>query len=433
MFASRRVITMIGLVLACGTAQPAAQAPEPIRADAPPITEYRLPPDKLQRAEGLYRTQNVLLVVDAAYGVALLTLVLSLRVSARFRSMAERASPRRFVQAAVFVPLLIVTLDLLSLPIAAYRQRLGLAYGLSVQSWPSWLWDWTKSELITIVFTTLLIWGFYALLRRSPTRWWLWAWLAALPLIVLLVFVTPVLLEPLFNRFEPLTATQPQLMAPIRSVLARGGVDIPDTRMFQMAASEKVTTYNAYVAGIGASKRVVVWDNTARELTIPQTLFVFGHEMGHYVLHHIWKLMAFLSVMLLMVFWLAHRTIGWVLGRWGARWEVRDVADWASLPALLLVVTVFSLVVQPSVNTFSRYIEHQADIYGLEVIHGLVPDSSQVAAQSFQRLGEKAFAYPTPNRLLVWWTYSHPDIASRVRFALDHRPWDRGEPNELVR
>jgi Zn-dependent protease with chaperone function len=216
-------------------------------------------------------------------------------------------------------------------------------------------------------------------------------------------------------------------------VLARGGVSIPDSRMYEMLASEKVTTYNAYVTGIGASKRVVVWDNTARELTIPQTLFVFGHEMGHYVLDHIWKLMAFLSVTLLLVFWLAYQTIGWVIARWGERWEVRDVTDWASLPALLMVVTVFSFVVQPAVNAFSRYIEHQADIYGLEVTHGLVADSSQVAAQSFQRLGEKAFSYPTPNRLLVWWTYDHPDIASRLRFALDHRPWDRGEANELVR
>ena len=203
--------------------------------------------------------------------------------------------------------------------------------------------------------------------------------------------------------------------------------------MFEMIASEKVTTYNAYVSGIGASKRVVVWDNTARELTIPQTLFVFGHEMGHYVLGHIWKRLAFLSVALLLVFWLAYRTIGWVLARWGERWAVRAVTDWASLPALLLVVSVFTFVVQPGILVFIRYQEHQADVYGLEVIHGLVPDSSQMAAQAFQKLGEKAFSYPAPNRFLVFWTYDHPDIASRVRFALAYRPWDRGEPNELVK
>lgn len=184
--------------------------------------------------------------------------------------------------------------------------------------------------------------------------------------------------------------------------------------------------------GVSKGDRVVVWDNTARELTIPQTVFVFGHEMGHYVLDHVWKLMAFLSVMLL-VFWLAHRTIGWVLARWGERWAVRGITDWASLPALLLVVSVFSFFVQPCANAFSRYLEHQADIYGLEVTHGLVPDSSQVAAQSFQKLGEKGFAYPTPNRVLVWWTYDHPDIASRIRFALDYRPWNSGEPTEFVK
>jgi STE24 endopeptidase len=429
----QRALMSAAMLVVCSTPVLARQAPVPPDPEGGQVTEYRLPPDKLERAEGLYRTRNVLLIVDAAYGLALLTLVLSLRVSARFRSFAEQVSRRRFLQAAVFIPLLILTVDVLSLPIGVYRQHLGLEYGLSVQSWPSWVWDWTKSELITLVLSTVLIWGFYGLLRRSPTRWWLWAWLACLPLIVLLVFVTPVLLEPLFNRFEPLVKTQPQLMAPIRSVLARGGVEIPDARMFEMIASEKVTTYNAYVSGIGASRRVVVWDNTARELTIPQTLFVFGHEMGHYVLDHIWKRLAFLSVALLLVFWLAYRTIGWVLARWGERWEVRAVTDWASLPALLLVVSVFTFVVQPGILAFIRYQEHQADIYGLEVIHGLVPESSQVAAQGFQKLGEKAYAYPTPNRFLVFWTYDHPDIASRVRFALDYRPWDRGEPNELVK
>ncbi len=195
-----------------------------------------------------------------------------------------------------------------------------------------------------------------------------------------------------------------------------------------MQASDKVTTYNAYVTGIGASKRVVVWDNTSRDLTIPETLFVFGHEQGHYVLNHIWIGLSANLVALLITLYVASRLIKGVLARWGKRWGIRSVDDFASLPVLLLMLSVFSLLTQPASSAVSRYFEHQADIYGLEAIHGLVPDSPQVAARAFQKLGEKALAYPNPNPLYVFWTFNHPPIADRVRFALAYQPWNDGQP-----
>ena len=202
----------------------------------------------------------------------------------------------------------------------------------------------------------------------------------------------------------------------------RGGLQIERSRMFEMQASDKVTTYNAYVTGIGASKRVVVWDNTSRDLTIPETLFVFGHEQGHYVLHHVWMQLGFLSSGLLLSLYLAHRFAAGVLARWGQRWGVRDLGDWASLPVHLLLLNVFSLVGQPVGAAFSRHLEHQADIYGLEVIHGLVPDSPQVAAHAFQKLGEKACRIPSESAVRVLGLRSSADRRPhRVRCALTSR------------
>jgi Zn-dependent protease with chaperone function len=203
--------------------------------------------------------------------------------------------------------------------------------------------------------------------------------------------------------------------------------------MYEMAASEKVTTYNAYVTGLGASKRVVVWDNTSKDLTIPQTLFIFGHEMGHYVLNHVWKLVGFTVLGLLVALGLAHLVIGGMLARWGAAWGIRDLADWASLPALFLVLSLFGFLTEPITCAVSRHYEHQADVYGLEVTHGLVPDSSQVAAQAFQKLGEKGFAYPDPNPLFVLWTYDHPPIGDRIKFAAAYQPWARGQEPRFVK
>ncbi len=435
----RNVVALlaVSICFACVVAPAQAQglqpsspaAVEPAPADKPaPITEYRLPPDLLQKSKALYTTKLTLFVLGTVYGIALLVAVLWLRMGARFRDLAERATSYRFLQALIFVPLLVLTLAVLGLPLRIYHHHLEVAYGLSVQSFGSWFWDWTKGQLIAIPVAVAIVWGLYAILRRSPTRWWLYGWLASVPLLVFLVWIEPVLIEPLFFHFEPLEATQPELVADLERITRKGGLTIERSRMFEMKASEKVTTYNAYVNGIGSSERVVVWDNTARDLSRAETLFVFGHEQGHYVLHHIWIGIAASAVSLLIGLYVAYRLIDGLTARFGARWGVRSAADWASLPVLLLIFTLLSTVSSPAAAAIARHFERQADRYGLEAIHGLVPDSEQAAARAFQKLGEKGLSYPYPNPLYVFWTFDHPPIAERVAFALAYRPWDDGKP-----
>jgi Zn-dependent protease with chaperone function len=187
------------------------------------------------------------------------------------------------------------------------------------------------------------------------------------------------------------------------------------------------------VTGFGASKRVVVFDTTIAKMSTPQIVYVAGHEMGHYVLEHIPKLLAFGAVFLFVLFYLGYRSIGWVLGRWGAKWEIRGLDDWASLPALLLLLSIFSFLGSPIASACSRHYEHQADQYGLEVTHGLTPDSNQVAAQAFQILGDVDLADPEPNPVAVFLFYSHPPIPDRLQFALTYDPWSKGEQPEFVK
>jgi len=281
-----------------------------------------------------------------------------------------------------------------------------------------------KAEAVSLVVLIPAVFALFWIIRKSPQRWWLYFWLLTLPFAVLLIFVAPVILDPMFNSFEPLEKTQPQLVSEIEKVTQRGGLNIPRDRMFEMNASAKVTTYNAYVTGIGATKRVVVWDNTARDLTVPETLFVFGHEMGHYVLNHIYKGLAFFAAMSLLGFWLGRRIVLVMLTVWGEQWHIRGLNDLAALPVLMLALSLLTFASEPISNAFSRYVEHQADIYGLEVTHGLSPNNGEVAASSFQKLGEKSYDYPTPNPLLVFWSYGHPTIAQRIYFSLHYDPWN---------
>ena len=195
-----------------------------------------------------------------------------------------------------------------------------------------------------------------------------------------------------------------------------------------MKASEKVNSLNAYVSGFGGSKRVVVWDTTLQHLSTPETLFVFGHEMGHYVLGHIRNSLLWLSVLLLILLWIGSHIMRWTIARWGSKWRIRDTGDWASVPLLLLIVAVFSFVTEPVINSYSRWQEHQADIYGLEVTHGVVPDSATAAAHSFQVMGEIGLDEPNPNRFIEFWLFSHPSTSDRLTFAETYNPWMKGTP-----
>jgi Zn-dependent protease with chaperone function len=350
-----------------------------------------------------------------------------------YRDWAERFSSRRLVQALVFSPLLILTIGILELPTGIYQNWVSRKYGISVQGWRSWSWDWAKGEVISVIVGTIFIIVLYSVIRRSPRRWWFYFWLVSLPIALFMFFLQPLVVDPLFHRFEPLAKKDPALTVALEHLMQRAAENIPPERMFWMGAAEKSTALNAYVTGFGGSKRMVVWDTTIAKLTTPQIVFVVGHETGHYVLYHIPKLLAFTAVISFVVICLGYLCVGWMMARWGGGWGIRGVDDWASLPALLLLLAIFTFVLNPVTHAVSRHYEHQADQYGLEVTHGLTPDSGQVAAQSFQALGDVNLADPEPNRLDVFLFYDHPSIPDRIRFSLTYDPWSNGGRGEFVR
>ncbi len=397
------------------------------------ITPYSLPPDLHKKAHDLNRIRFRLALVGFVYGIVVLWLVLRWRLAPKYRDWSERLSSKSLLQSVVFSPLLLLTIAILTSPLDIYSEWIEKKYGLSVQGWGSWGWDWVKAELISLVIGTIFIWLLYVVIRRSARRWWFYFWLITLPLGVFLFFLQPLVIDPMFHKFEPLKQKDPALTASLERLVKRAGQEIPPERMFWMGAGEKTTGLNAYVTGIGASKRIVVWDTTIAKMSTPQIVFVAGHETGHYVLQHIPKGLIFFAVLLLVAFYLGYRCIGWLLARWGANWQVRGLEDWASLPALLLLLSVFSFAINPIGSAFSRYLEHQADQYGLEVTHGLTPDSGQIAAQAFQVLGEVDLSDPDPNRMNVFLFYDHPPISDRVRFSLTYDPWASGGQGEFVK
>ena len=433
-------LLLFGLCLALCRAGAAGQTPaaSPLTAvtqNAPEkqTAEYTLPPDKLAKSKALYELHGKLRIIGTVYGLLILLAFLYFGVAAKYRDLAEACGKYRFVQALVFVALFAITTTALQLPLDAYEQSISRQYGLSVQGWASWFADLGKGFLVGYVILAFVAWGISSLIRRSPRRWWLYAWLCSIPLVFFFAVITPLVIDPLFNKFEPLDKSNPQLVDAIEKVTQRGGLTIPRDRMFLMKASEKVTTLNAYVTGFGPSKRVVVWDTTIKNATTPETLFVYGHEMGHYVLNHIVIGLTAAEIGLFIGFYLLYRIANWAFPRFQTRWRMHDLWDWAALVMLLLIFSILATISAPISNGISRQIEHNADVFGLEVTHGINPNPQETAAHTFQILGELSLTYPYPSKAVVFWYYNHPSIPDRVRFAHSYDPWSKGEQPKYVK
>jgi Zn-dependent protease with chaperone function len=244
--------------------------------------------------------------------------------------------------------------------------------------------------------------------------------------VVVGTLIAPLVVDPLFNHFEPLVKTDPALVTQLETVAARGGLRIPPDRIFLMDASRRYTSPNAYVTGIGASKRIVVWDTTLKEESPNEILFTYGHEQGHYVLHHIPKGLVYSGVVIFFFLWVGSRLLEQMVRRHGGVWGLSSLGHWDSLGLVLLLMVGLSFLSEPVGNVFSRAVEHQADVYGQEVIHGLVPDPQATVAASFCSDAVLWLDDPAPNPIIEFWTYTHPSTEERAEFAAHYDPWAPG-------
>jgi STE24 endopeptidase len=422
------VVALFALVMmlerAQGTTPSEALA---LRQAAVDRTAYTLPPNKMKPAQELFRARTLLHFGGEGWGILQLVLLLVVGMPARMRNVAENLTKNRWGQGFVFVFLFLLAISLLNAPLRVYGHHVALAYRLSVQGWGSWVWDQVKGFLLTWLVASLLVMMLFWVIRKSPRHWWFWFWIPTMAGVLFGVFISPIVVDPLFDKFEPLQQRDPALVAELERVVARSGVSLPPDRMFFMHASQKVTSLNAYVTGFGPSKRLVLWDTTIAAATPGELSGVFGHELGHYALHHIVQGLLFTAALLLVAFYLGQEMTQWLLDRFGGRWGIRSQNDLAFVAVLALVLNVLNFFSEPIDNAFSRSIEHAADVYGQEAIHGIIADPQTTTQQGFQKLGETSLDDPTPHPFVDLWTSSHPSTADRAAFAAAYNPWAKGQ------
>jgi Zn-dependent protease with chaperone function len=403
-------------------------------AEAPENTQqaYTLPPDKLEKAIQLSRIRNILNITGSVWGLVFLWLTLATRAWAGLERWAEKISSRRWVQGAIFFAAYLMIATLAGLPLDWIGEHYERDYGISVQDWGGWLGDEGKLLGLTLAVGVPLMLLFNWIVRRWPRRYWLGVWAVTLPILAFLTFIEP-LVVPLFFKQEPLAKNHAALVAKLETVVARTGIDIPPDRMYLLKASAKFTGMNAFVAGMGPTKRYVMWDTATDQLPDDEVLFIFGHESGHYVLNHIPKGFALSAVGLFFVFWACAGFAAWMVRHAGPRWGASEVSSRTGFVVLLFAISIASFLLQPASNAVSRYFEHQADVYGQEAIHGIVPDPQKTAVAAFNALGRSWLDDPNPNPFIEFWLYDHPSTQHRANFALHYDPWTNGGHGEFFK
>jgi len=381
------------------------------------ILHDRQPPPSLPPAPpesvAYNRIWYTLYFVGAAWGLLGLGLMVWGGLGARLRDLAERRARAPFLRAALLYALLSLLLLLWRLPVSLYGYSVERAYGFATLTPWAWLLDRGRGYVVGLL-NVPAVWIGYLLLERSPKRWWLWLWLASLPWMLAMTVLAPILIDPFYNRFRPLPASP--LRTDLLALANRAGIE--GAQVYEVDSSQRTTKLNAYVAGLGPTKRIVLWDTTLRTLRHDEILAITGHEIGHYVLGHVWCNFVAGVVGAFALLWLLSRLLPWAVRRFGPRAGIRSLHDLAGLPLAMLLLSALLFLQTPVESAISRYQEHQADRYGLELTR-----LNEATARAFITFVQRDYADPDPPPFLVFWFFSHPPIRQRVDFALRYRPW----------
>ncbi len=326
----------------------------------------------------------------------------------RWRDWAERFGPRWLAPALFSVPYAVAG-TLIVLPWTIYtgyfREK---QYDLMNQTFGDWLLDQGKGLGINIIGSAILFTIVMAVIRKSPKRWWLWGALTMSAFVAFGAMVVPVFISPLFNTY---TEMKPGPLRDRIVAMAKAN-DVPAEHIYVFDASKQTKRISANVSGLGPTIRISLNDNLLNRTTPAETAAVMGHELGHYVLGHVWKSIFAFTAIFLLIFYLAYRAVPAIIWRYGARWGVRDVADPAAIPVFFIVVAVIGVFLTPVTNTLVRVNESEADAFGLNTARE--PDGFATTALA---LSEYRKIEPGPVEELLF--FDHPSGKTRIRMAMD--------------
>lgn len=395
---------------------PAAAAPASAEAknDAPVAV-----PEPTDLAVQRFQSGNILWCVNRLWAVLVPVIFLFTGLSAKIRTLAGRIGRFWYLQFAIYFAAFSMLTHVLYFPLSYYQGFVREhAYGLSNQTFGKWFHDSLIGLAVTIVMGIVFLWVPYWLIKKSPRRWWLYAGLLVPPFLFFEVLIFPVLIDPLFNNFEPMK--NKQLEQRILATAEQSGIS--GSRVYEVNKSVDTKAVNAYVTGFLQTKRIVLWDTLLNKLDEDEVVFVVGHEMGHYVLNHIVYGVIMSSAGCFIGFYLVHRVSSMLLARFHARFGFDSLSDIASLPLVILLLGVFAFLASPIALGVSRHDEREADRFGIELTH-----LNHAAATGFVKLQQENLGVPWHSLLYKFWRDTHPPVGERIVFFNNYKPWLTGQ------
>lgn len=331
--------------------------------------------------------------------------ILLFGISRWFEKVAVSQTKWTILQNAAYLFLLSLFLYLVLFPIDYYRYALSKSYGISTQEFSSWMRDGVIDFWVNFGMMVLIVSVLYWLIRKSAKRWWLYAWLLTIPFSIFVIFINPVVIDPLYNDFYPLK--NKELEAKILTLAEQA--NIPSEHVYEVNMAEKTNALNAYVTGIGSNSRIVLWDTTLNRLTDNEILFIMAHEMGHYVEKHIYFGIAGYLLLTLVGLWLTAKIMTWMIRKYGSIIKIDKITDIRSFPLFLLITSMLLFASSPLSNAFSRYQETRADDYAIALT-----GQNEAAVTAFQKLTKSGLSEVNPPLLVKWFRYSHPTMLERI-------------------
>jgi STE24 endopeptidase len=360
------------------------------------------------RSDAYFEGGYWLILWDFLYGAGIALLLLNLRWSARMRDWAERVTRFRPVHTFVYWVQYLVLTSILVFPLTVYEEYFREhKYGLATQTFGPWMGDQIKGLGVNLVLGGLLVVLLFGVVHRLPRTWWIWGAVVANLFLIFAALIAPVYIFPIFNKITRLD--DPKIVEPILNLARANGIPAKD--VYQIDASRQTTRMSANVSGFANTMRITLNDNLLRRGSPEEIQSVMGHEMGHYVLNHVYKGIMFFLIVTVVAFAYLHWSLDWTLQSWGEKWQIRGVDDTAVLPLVLLLVSILFFVLTPVMNTFTRTQEYEADMYGLNTSRQ--PDGF---AQAAIHLGE--YRKMSPGPVEEWIFFDHPSGRGRIYAAM---------------
>jgi STE24 endopeptidase len=368
----------------------------------------QIPADATARSNAYFEGGYWLLLWDFLVSVIIFILVLGLRWSAAMRNIAERSTRFKPMQTLVYWAQLSIVTFVLSFPMTVYEGYFREhQYGLATQTFGAWMSDQIKALVVSIVLGGVAVMFLVGVVRRLPNTWWIWGAVVSIIFVAFFALIAPVYVFPLFNKVTLLE--DPKVTQPILSMARANGISAD--KVYQIDASRQTTRMSANVSGFGKTMRITLNDNLLGRGSPEEIQSIMGHEMGHYVLNHVYKDFMFMFLVIVIGFGSLRWALNWSLDRWEERWQIRGVGDTAILPLVFLLASGFFFVLTPILNTHVRTAEAEADMYGINASRQ--PDGF---AQAAIHLGEYRKMNPGP--LEEWIFFDHPSGRNRIYAAM---------------